>query len=120
MIKSQMEQQLKVLKELDDLIIRADAEVRTGTASAEDVNHLRGYVADMRRACNTAIALETALTPPKKEKKEDVPAAEAKPAKRKSRVKKTKSKEETPTIRETTNGMPENAETDDLDLGFLD
>lgn len=114
MVNSQMEQQLKVLKELDDLITRADAEGQTSTASAEDIDHLRKYVADMRRACNTAIALKTALTPPKEEIKEDVPAAEAKPAKRKSRVKKAKSKEE------TTNGMPENAETDDLDLGFLD
>lgn len=69
MIKSQMEQQLKALKELDDLITRADAEGQTGTASAEDVDHLRGYVADMQRACNTAITLETALIPPKKEKK---------------------------------------------------
>ena len=120
MANSQMKQQLKVLKELDDLITRTDAEGQIGTASAEDIDHLRKYVADMRRACNTAIALETALTPPKKEKKEDAPAAEAKPAKRKSRVKKAKSKEETPTVQETTNGMPENAETDDLDLGFLD
>lgn len=120
MANSQMKQQLKVLKELDDLITRTDAEGQIGTASAEDIDHLRKYVADMRRACNTAIALETALTPPKKEKKEDAPAAEAKPAKRKSRVKKAKSKEETLTVQETTNGMPENAETDDLDLGFLD
>ena len=120
MIKLQMEQQLKVLKELDDLIIRVDAEGQTGTASAEDVDHLRRYVADMRRACNTAITLKTALIPPKKEKKEDAPATEAKPAKRKSRVKKAESKKETPTVQETTNGMPENAETDDLDLGFLD
>ena len=42
MIKSQMEQQLRVLKELDDLIARSDAEGQTGTASAEDVDHLRG------------------------------------------------------------------------------
>ena len=69
MANSQMKQQLKVLKELDDLITRADAEGQIGTASAEDIDHLRKYVADMRRACNTAIALETALTPPKKEKK---------------------------------------------------
>ena len=35
MIKSQMEQQLSVLKELDDLIARSDEEGNTGTASAE-------------------------------------------------------------------------------------
>ena len=44
MIKSQMDRQLGVLKELDELITRSDAEGQTGTASAEDVDHLRGYV----------------------------------------------------------------------------
>lgn len=116
MIKSQMEQQLRVLKELDDLIARSDAEGQTGTASAEDVDHLRGYVADMRRACNVAIALETALTPPKKEKKAE-PAAEEKPAKRKSHAKKAKPVAETPP---TEAPVPETAEAEDDDLSFLD
>lgn len=113
MIKSQMDRQLGVLKELDDLLTRSDAEGQTGTASAEDVDHLRGYVADMRRACNVAIALETALTPPKEEKKEEAPAAEAKPAKRKSRAKKVEPAAETPPA-------PETAEAEDVDLSFLD
>jgi hypothetical protein len=113
MIKSQMEQQLRVLKELDDLIARSDAEVQTGTASAEDVDHLRAYVADMRRACNAAIALETALTPPKEEKKAEPAAEEKKPAKRKSRAKKAEPKPETPPA-------PETAETEADDLSFLD
>ena len=86
MIKQQMDQQLKVLKELDDLIARSDAEGKTGTASAEDVDHLRTYASDMRRACNAAIALETALTPAKakkkEEKKEEPTAEEKKPAKK--------------------------------------
>ena len=113
MIKSQMDRQLGVLKELDDLLTRSDAEGQTGTASTEDVDHLRGYVADMRRACNVAIALETALTPPKEEKKEEAPAAEAKPAKRKSRAKKVEPAAETPPA-------PETAEAEDVDLSFLD
>jgi hypothetical protein len=116
MIKSQMEQQLRVLKELDDLIARSDAEGKTGTASAEDVDHLRTYVADMRRACNAAIAIETALTPPKEEKKAE-PAAEEKPAKRKSRAKKTEPKTEALLVDVP---MSETAEAEDDDLSFLD
>nr|DAY40111.1 MAG TPA: hypothetical protein [Caudoviricetes sp.] len=118
MIKPQMNQQLKVLKELDDLIARSDAEGKTGTASAEDVDHLRTYVADMRRACNAAIALETALTQPKAEKKEEEPVAEEKkPAKRKSRAKKDEPKAETPPADAP---APETAEAEDDDLSFLD
>lgn len=112
MIKSQMDRQLGVLKELDELIARSDAEGQTGAASAEDVDHLRSYVTDMRRACNVAIALETALTPPKAEKKAE-PAAEEKPAKRKSRAKKAEPAAETPPA-------PETAEAEDVDLSFLD
>lgn len=113
MIKSQMEQQLRILKELDDLIARSDAEGKTGTAPAEDVDHLRTYTADMRRACNVAIALETALTPPKEEKKAEPVAEEKKPAKRKSRAKKVEPAAETPPA-------PETAEAEDVDLSFLD
>lgn len=117
MIKSQMEQQLRILKELDDLIARSDAEVQTGTASAEDVDHLRTYVADMRRACNAAIALETALTPPKAEKKAEPTAEEKKPAKRKSRAKKVEPVAETLPADVP---APGTAETEDDDLSFLD
>ena len=113
MIKSQMEQQLRVLKELDDLIARSDAEGKTGTASAEDVDHLRAYASDMRRACSTAIALETALTPPKEEKK----AEEKKPAKRKPRAKKAEPVVETPPADAP---APETAEAEADDLSFLD
>lgn len=116
MIKPQMNQQLKVLKELDDLIARSDAEGKTGTASTEDVDHLRAYTSDMRRACNAAIALETALTPPKAEKKAE-PAAEEKPAKRKSRAKKAEPKTE---ALPADVPMPETAEAEDDDLSFLD
>lgn len=119
MIKSQMDRQLGVLKELDDLITRSDAEGQTGTASAEDVDHLRGYVADMRRACNVAIALETALTPPKEERKAES-TAEEKPAKRKSRAKKAEPKPEITPEETAPQETPESAETEDLDLSFLD
>ena len=117
MIKSQMEQQLRVLKELDDLIARSDAEGKTGTASAEDVDHLRAYASDMRRACSTAIALETALTPPKEEKKAEPTAEEKKPAKRKPRAKKAEPVVETPSADAP---APETAEAEDDDLSFLD
>lgn len=117
MIKSQMDRQLGVLKELDELITRSDAEGQTGTASAEDVDHLRGYVADMRRACNAAIAIETALTPPKEEKKAEPTAEEKKPAKRKSRAKKAEPKTE---ALPADVPMPETAEAEDDDLSFLD
>lgn len=116
MIKSQMDRQIGVLKELDDLITRSDAEGQTGTASAEDVDHLRGYVADMRRACNVAIALETALTPPKEEKKAES-TAEEKSAKRKSRAKKAEPKTE---ALPADVPMPETTEAEDDDLSFLD
>lgn len=116
MIKSQMDRQLGVLKELDDLITRSDAEGQTGTASAEDVDHLRGYVADMRRACNVAIALETALMPTREEKKAEQ-AVEEKPAKRKSRAKKAEPKTE---ALPADVPMPETAEAEDDDLSFLD
>ena len=117
MIKPQMNQQLKVLKELDDLIARSDAEGKTGTASAEDVDHLRAYASDMRRACNAAIALETALTQPKAEKKEEPAAEEKKPAKRKSRAKKMEPVAEPPPADMP---APETAEAEDDDLSFLD
>ena len=117
MIKSQMEQQLRVLKELDDLIARSDAEGKTGTASAEDVDHLRAYTSDMRRACSTAISLETALTPPKEEKKAEPTAEEKKPAKRKPRAKKAEPVVETPPADAP---APETAEAEDDDLSFLD
>lgn len=105
------------MKELDDLIARSDAEGKTGTASAEDVDHLRGYVADMRRACNIAIALETALTPPKEEKKAEPTAEEKRPAKRKPRAKKAEPVVETPPADAPAS---ETAEVDDDDLSFLD
>ena len=121
MIKPQMNQQLRVLKELDDLIARSDAEGKTGTASAEDVDHLRTYTSDMRRACNAAIALETALTQPKaenkEEKKEEPAAEEKKPAKRKSRAKKAEPVVEAPPADAP---APETAEAEDDDLSFLD
>ena len=117
MIKSQMDRQLGVLKELDDLLTRSDAERQTGTASAEDVDHLRSYVADMRRACNVAIALETALTPPKEEKKAEPVAEEKKPAKRKSRAKKAEPKTE---AHPADVPVPETTEAEDDDLSFLD
>lgn len=117
MIKPQMDQQLKVLKELDDLIARSDAEGKTGTASAEDVEHLRAYTSDMRRACSAAIALETALTPPKVEKKAEPTAEEKKPAKRKPRAKKAEPVVETPPADAP---APETAEAEDDDLSFLD
>ena len=117
MIKSQMEQQLRVLKELDDLIARSDAEGKTGTASAEDVDHLRAYTSDMRRACSTAIALETALTTSKEEKKAEPTAEEKKPAKRKPRAKKAEPVVETPPADAP---APETAEAEDDDLSFLD
>lgn len=117
MIKSQMEQQLRVLTELDGLIARSDAEGKTGTASAEDVDHLRGYVADMRRACNAAIALETVLTPPKEEKKAEPAAEEKKPAKRKSRAKRVEPVAKTPPAEAP---VSETAEAEDDDLSFLD
>lgn len=117
MIKSQMERQLGVLKDLDDLIARSNAEGQTGTASAEEVDHLRSYVTDMRRACNVAIALETALTPPKEEKKAEPVAEEKKPAKRKSRAKKVEPKTE---ALPADVPVPETAEAEDDDLSFLD
>ena len=117
MIKPQINQQLKMLKELDDMIARSDAEGKTGTASAEDVDHLRAYTSDMRRACNAAIALETALTPPKEEKKAEPAAEEKKPAKRKSRAKKVEPVAETPPADVS---VPETSEAEGDDLSFLD
>lgn len=108
MIKGKMEQQLSVLKELDALLVRANTEDPAEAATAEDIEHLRKYVADMRRACNTAIALETVG---KKEEK--------KPAKRKAKAKEAEPTEKKPE-KPAEEVNPENAEAEDDDLGFLD
>ena len=112
MIKQQMERQLTVLKDLDGLLTRAATEGQTGTATAEDVEHLRRYVDDMRRACDTAIALETALK-----------KAEA-PTKRKTRAKKADTPAPEPDKADKTAApAPEPeapAEPEDNDLSFLD
>ena len=110
MIKGKMEQQLSVLKELNELLVRANTEGQTGTATAEDIEHLRKYISDMQRACNTAIALETAL------KKSEAPT------KRKTRAKKTEAPEPDKADKlETTTPEPETAaEAEDNDLSFLD
>ena len=122
MIKGKMEQQLSVLKELDELLAHTDIEGQTGTATVEDVDHLRKYISDMRRACNTAIALETALK-----------KAEA-PTKRKTRAKKADTPAPEPDKAEATIPEPDKAdktaapvpepetpvEPEDNDLSFLD
>mgnify|MGYP000869850807 CR=1 FL=1 len=115
MIKTQMERQLQVLKELDELLTRADIEGQTGTATAEDVDHLRKYTSDMQRACTTAIALEAALKKPAKTEpaKED---AEEKPAKRKTRAKKAEKPAPEPG---KTEAAAESTEPEDDDLSFL-
>ena len=102
MIKGKMEQQLSVLKELDELLARTDIEGQTGTATVEDVDHLRKYVGDMQRACNTAIALEAALK---------------KPAKRNTRAKKAEKPAPEPG---KTEAAAESTEPEDDDLSFLD
>lgn len=107
MIKGKMEQQLSVLKELDTLLVRANTEDQAEAATAEDIEHLRKYVADMRRACNTAIALETAGQDKKKPAKRKAKTKEAEPAEKKPE----KPAEEV---------NPENAEAEDADLDFLD
>lgn len=118
MIKQQMERQLTVLRDLDGLLTRADAEGQTGTATAEDVEHLRKYVGDMQRACNTAIALEAALKKPaKSEPVKD--AAEEKPAKRKTRAKKAAEPAPVPEP-DITEAAAESTEPEDDDLSFLD
>ena len=112
MIKGKMEQQLSVLKELDELLARTDIGGQTGTATVEDVDHLRKYIGDMQRACNTAIALEAALAANQKEKAEAEATAEEKPTKRKTRTKKAEPAPEAP--------KEGSAEPEDDDLGFLD
>ena len=116
MIKQQMERQLTVLRDLDGLLTRADAEGQTGTATAEDVEHLRKYVGDMQRACTTAIALEAALKKPAKPETTKE-AAEEKPAKRKTRAKKAEKPAPEPDI---TEAAAESTEPEDDDLSFLD
>ena len=116
MIKGKMEQQLSVLKELDELLARTDIEGQTGTATVEDVDHLRKYVGDMQRACTTAIALEAALKKPAKPETTKE-AAEEKPAKRKTRAKKAEKPAPEPDI---TEAAAESTEPEDDDLSFLD
>lgn len=118
MIKQQMERQLTVLRDLDGLLTRAAAEGQTGTATVEDVDHLRKYISDMQRACNTAIALEAALKKPaKSEPVKD--AAEEKPAKRKTRAKKAAEPAPVPEP-DITEAAAESMEPEDDDLSFLD
>lgn len=104
MIKGKMEQQLSVLKELNELLARTDIEGQTGTATVEDVDHLRKYISDMRRACDTAIAIEAALK---------------KPAKRKTRAKKAAEPAPVPEP-DITEAAAESTEPEDDDLSFLD
>ena len=118
MIKQQMEQQLTVLRDLDGLLTRADAEGQTGTATAEGVEHLRKYVGDMQRACTTAIALEAALKKPAKPETTKE-AAEEKPAKRKTRAKKVAEPAPVPEP-DITETAAESTEPEDDDLSFLD
>ena len=99
MIKGKMEQQLSVLKELDELITRSDTDGKTGTATTED----------MRRACDTAIAIEAALAESQKEK----------PAKRKTRAKKAAEPAPVPEP-DITEAAAESTEPEDDDLSFLD
>lgn len=117
MIKQQMERQLQVLKELDELLTRADIEGQTGTATAEDVDHLRKYTSDMQRACNTAIAIEAALKKPAKTEPAKEDADKEKPAKRKTRAKKAEKPAPEPDI---TEAAAESTEPEDDDLSFLD
>ena len=116
MIKTQMELQLQVLKELDELLTRADIEGQTGTATVEDVDHLRKYVGDMQRACNTAIAIEAALKKPAKTEPAKEDTDKEKPAKRKTRAKKAEKPAPEPDI---TEADTESTEPEDDDLSFL-
>lgn len=118
MIKGKMEQQLSVLKELDELLARTDIEGQTGTATVEDIDHLRKYVGDMQRACTTAIALEAALKKPAKPETTKK-AAEEKPAKRKTRAKKAAEPAPVPEP-DITEAAAESTEPEDDDLSFLD
>ena len=117
MIKGKMEQQLSVLKELDELLARTDIEGQTGTATVEDVDHLRKYVGDMQRACNTAIAIEAALKKPAKTEPAKEDADKEKPAKRKTRAKKAEKPAPEPG---KTEAATESTEPEDDDLSFLD
>ena len=119
MIKGKMEQQLSVLKELDELITRSDTDRKTGTATTEDIEHLRKYISDMRRACDTAIAIEAALAANQKEKAEAEAPAEEKPAKRRTRAKKTSEPAPVPEP-DITEAAAESTEPEDDDLSFLD
>lgn len=116
MIKSKMEQQLSVLKELDELITRSDTDGKTGTATAEDIEHLRKYISDMQRACNTAIAIEAALKKPAKTEPVKEDTDKEKPAKRKTRAKKAEKPAPEPDI---TEAAAESTEPEDDDLSFL-
>lgn len=110
MIKNQMEQQLKILEELSGLVDKAETEGGVDSVPQEDVQHLRGYITDMQRACKTAIAIEEGLKPPVKAEPEAPKTAE--PKKRKSRAKtSTAKKEASPKTQETLS---------DDDLSFLD
>lgn len=117
MIKQQMERQLTVLRDLDGLLTRAAAEGQTGTATAEDVDHLRKYTSDMQRACTTAIALEAALKKPAKPETTKEDADKEKPAKRKTRAKKAEKPAPEPG---KTEAAAESTEPEDDDLSFLD
>lgn len=119
MIKQQMERQLTVLRDLDGLLTRAAAEGQTGTATAEDVDHLRKYTSDMQRACTTAIALEAALKKPAKPETTKEDADKEKPAKRKTRAKKAAEPAPVPEP-DITEAAAESTEPEDDDLSFLD
>lgn len=108
MIKSQMEQQLKILEELSELVNKAEATGNVSNVTKEDMQHLRGYIGDMQRACRTAIAIKEALKPLATEAAKPTEAP-----KRKARTKKLVTKKEAAP-------EPQKAQPEDADLSFLD
>ena len=66
-IDNSMDQQLRVLEKLENLIEDCDDRMTYGEAKEADVQHLREYCADMRRAAETAKALAKAIAPVYKE-----------------------------------------------------
>ena len=88
-IDSNMDQQLRVLKHLGELIDDCEDRMVFGEASEDDIRHLRGYCADMARAAEVAKKLTAALAPIYKEEDEQKKAEEEKKKKEEAAAKRS-------------------------------
>jgi hypothetical protein len=110
-VNNLMNQQLKALKDIEDLLAHDAKQTATHSIKQEDIEALKTYISTMKLACNTAIALakhyESKTAPAKlvadvpegsEEESEATPAAPVKDPKKKKEPKPPEPAKEEPPI----------------------